>query len=400
MRKKLDVWPALPIVLEQYDGDWEPKSGVINVTAAFEQNNRICQIGLRGVSAWLMEEILVAMYRPFPLPSHLELQSIGETLATLVDPDLFLGGSAPRLRFLQLVYIPFPELPKLLISATQLTDLRLFNISHSGYISPEAMVSCLSALTKLERLILEFESPESFPVREHRPPPPPTRTLLPAFTWLQFRGVGEYLEDLVVQIDTPLLDNFNISLFRRFIPVTAQLTQFINRAPKLKAHNDAHVAFYQSRFHLTLGRESERGLGISHAVIDWHVFFVTQVCTSSLFQAFSATVERLYICDNYAWWQWRGNIPAETNHWVKLLRSFTSVKSLYLSRGIVPRIAPALQELIGGSVVGGLPALQTLFLEDLILSGPVQKTIKSFVSGRQFSGHPVAVSEWERKRCD
>src|SRR6266849_6405333 len=95
MRKKLDVWPALPIVLEQYNGNWEPKWGLVNVTAAFEQNNRICQIGLRGVSAWQMEEILVAMYRPFPFLSHLELQSIGETLATLVDPDLFLGGSAP-----------------------------------------------------------------------------------------------------------------------------------------------------------------------------------------------------------------------------------------------------------------------------------------------------------------
>jgi hypothetical protein len=78
------------------------------------------------------------------------------------------------------------------------------------------------------------------------------------------------------------------------------------------------------------------------------------------------------------------------------------VKSLYLSQVVVPRIAPALQELIGERVAGPgvLPALQTLFLEDLNLSGPVQEAIGSFVSGRQFSSHPVAVSHWERRLSD
>jgi hypothetical protein len=130
------------------------------------------------------------------------------------------------------------------------------------------------------------------------------------------------------------------------------------------------------------------------------ILSVAQVWISSLSQAFSATVERLYICDNHA--RWRGDIRAENNHWLELLRPFTSVKSLYLSRVIVPRIAPALQELIGERVTGVLvlPALQTLFLEEVNLSGPVQEAIGSFVSGRQFSSHPVAVSHWERKWSD
>jgi len=399
VKEKLDVWPALPVVLEQYNEDWEPKWGVVNVTAAFEQNNRICQIGLWGVPSSQMEVILAAMHKSFPVLTRLELQSGDGTLTTLDDhPDLFLGGSAPCLRFLKLAYIPFRGLPELLISATHLTELRLSNISIFGYISPEAMVSCFSALTRLETLVLEFESPESFPVREHRPPPPPTRTLLPALTWLQFYGVSEYLEDLVVRVDTPLLDNFDISLFHQFIPVTAQLAQFIDRTPKLKARNDAHVAFYHSSFHFTLGRAFEKGLGISYDAEDWQVSSVAQVCTSSLSQAFCATVECLYISDHNA--QWRGDIQVETNHWVGLLRPFTSVKSLYLSRVIVPRIAPALQGLIGERVVGVLPALQTLFLEDRKLLGPVKEAFGSFVSGRQLSSHPVAVSRWKRNWRD
>jgi hypothetical protein len=54
-----------------------------------------------------------------------------------VIPDSFLDGSAPRLRIFTFNNIPFPELPKLLLSATHLVHLRLFNIPHSGYISPE-----------------------------------------------------------------------------------------------------------------------------------------------------------------------------------------------------------------------------------------------------------------------
>jgi hypothetical protein len=397
--EKLGIWPALPIALQQIDEDWQPRWGVVNVAAALEQNHRICQIGLWEVPNSQMEEILVAIHKPFPILTHLNLEAEDETLATAVDPDLFLGGSAPCLRFLQLAHIPFPGLPNLLSSATQLTDLRLYNLSNSGYISPEAMVSCFSALTRLETIILEFEFP--FPVLEpRRPPPPPTPTVLPALTSLNFYGGSEYLDDLVVRIDTPLLDDLKISVADQPIPDTAHLVQFINRTPKLNVHNEARVIFQTLGVHLTLPRLSgnglfQKGLGISYEVVDWQVSSATQVRTWSLSQAFTAAVECLYICDNNAYW--RGDIRVENNHWLELLRPFTSVKSLYLSQVIVPRIAPALQELIGERAAGVLPALKTLFLENFNLSRPDQEAIVSFVSVRQFSGHPVAVSDWERE---
>jgi hypothetical protein len=133
-------------------------------------------------------------------------------------------------------------------------------------------------------------------------------------------------------------------------------------------------------------------LGISYQVVDWQVSSAAQICTS-LSQAFSATVERLYICGVSS--HWRGDIRVENNHWLELLRPFTSVKSLYLSQVIMPRIAHALQELVGESAAGVLPALQTLFLEDPNLSEPVLEALASFLSGRKFSGHPVAISLWK-----
>ncbi|KAI0279655.1 hypothetical protein BGY98DRAFT_411475 [Russula aff. rugulosa BPL654] len=253
VREKLDTWPTSLIVVDQYNphGSSEPKWGVPDIAMALEQNNRICQIDLSGVPTEMEEILATLMHKSFPVLTELWLDSEDETAS--VDPDSFLGGSIRCLQILYLAHIPFPGLPKLLFSATHLTNLQIFNISNSGYISPEAMVSCFFALTGLEILILEFESPESFPIREHRPPPPSTRTLLPALTRLQFRGVSEYLEDLVVRIDTPLLDNLVIHIFHRFIPDTRQLAQFINRSPKLKAHNEAHLDFNDVEFHLRLG---------------------------------------------------------------------------------------------------------------------------------------------------
>ena len=58
----------------------------------------------------------------------------GETAPAL--PGSSLGGSASRLQRLVLLHIPFPVLPKLLLSATHLVDLHLINIPHSGHYFP------------------------------------------------------------------------------------------------------------------------------------------------------------------------------------------------------------------------------------------------------------------------
>jgi hypothetical protein len=65
---------------------------------------------------------------------------------------LVLGWISPRLRILYFRHrgIPFPGLPKLFLSATHLVTLLLCDIPHSGYFSPEAMVTALSSFTSLE----------------------------------------------------------------------------------------------------------------------------------------------------------------------------------------------------------------------------------------------------------
>src|SRR5712671_7775186 len=92
-----------------------------------------------------------------------------------------------------------------------LVELSLWKIS---YISPQAMVNCLSALPKLKNFELEFHSPQP---RSDQLPPPLPRISLPSLTSLRFQGVSEYLEDLVAQIDIPLLDQLSVTFFNQLI---------------------------------------------------------------------------------------------------------------------------------------------------------------------------------------
>ena len=78
--------------------------------------------------------------------------------------------------------------------------------------------------------------------------------------------------------------------------------------------------------------------------------------------------------------------------WLEILRPFTAVKNLYISKELAHCIALFLKGLVKERLTDVLPALESLFLEELYPSGPIQEAIRSFVAARQLLGHPVAVS--------
>jgi hypothetical protein len=204
----------------------------------------------------------------------------------------------------------------------------------------------------------------------------------------------------VARIDAPLLDKLAITYFHQLIFDTPQLTQFIRRTPKFKALDEARVVFSDWHVWVTLPQSSDGllELSISCRRSDWQLSSLAQICSSSFPQAFVPAVEHLYILE-VGYCDWQDDI--EKSQWLELLRPFSAVKYLNLSRRFVQRIAPALQELIGESVAEVLPVLQTLFLEETSFpSGPVQGIIGQFVAARQIGGHPISVSRWERKHFD
>jgi len=385
VREMPDVWPPLPIAIYHHV---RLKSGWDNIIAALERNNRVCQIRLKLHLQW--KKVLDAVQGPFPALTHLTLLSDIE-IAPVV-PDSFL---APRLQDLRLERVPIPGLPKLLLSATDLGHLTLRRIPHSGYISPEAIVTCLSTLPTLETLYLEFESPRSRPNHQSRRLPPPTRSVLPALIKLYFTGVSEYLEDLVARIDSPLLDCLDIRLFHQLIFDTPQLTQFISRTPTLEVHDQARVDFSNLDVRVTFPKTSSSyhlTLKVLCRQPEWQLSSMAQICTSIFPRSLIHMVERLYIRGrSYPGFLWQDDI--ENSQWLELLHPFTAVKDLYLSKKFAPRIARSLQELVGGRTSEVLPTLQSLFLEDLYPRGAFEEAIGKFVAARQLSNQPVAISQ-------
>jgi hypothetical protein len=388
----LDVWPALPVIVA---GDMT-LSSTDNIITALGQSNRVCRVNLWGLAGWQLEEVLAQMQ--VPMLTDLWLSSYGETLPVI--PDSFLDGSAQRLRSFDLSRIPFPGLPKLLLSATHLGHLSLLNIPHSGYISPEAIVALISVLSSLEHLSLGFQSPQSHPGWESRslpPPKVPKRSILPALDHFYFKGATGYLEDLVTFIDAPQLNYFEIDFFNQIYFDCPRLAQFINRTPTLTALDEARVQFddISARVALPLADGSTTptlNIEISCREPDWQLSSIEQVCNSSLHPL--STVVGLYIEPVYPQLVWK-NDAIENTLWLELLRPFTAVRNLYLSKGFAPGIAAGLRELVGGRITEVLPSLQNIFVEGLEPSGPFQENIWQFVAARQFSGHPIAISVWD-----
>ena len=401
VKETMVTWPPLPIIVsEDCDEIRDNEKWADNMVAVFEHSDRICRLNLAEIRSWQLENASAAMQEPFQALTHLSLcLKDGETAPIL--PNSFLGGSAPCLQDIFLCRIPFPGLPTVSLSTTHLVNLCLLEIPHSGYISPEAMVTSLSVLTTLEKLTIGFKSPQSRPDQKGRRPPPQTRTLLPILTRLQFEGVSEYLEDLVVRIDAPLLNFLRTTFFHQLTFDTPRLTQFISRcAPKFKTLDEARLEFFDDLRNTSVGLWSQQEPHFKWLIFgtpcnqsDWQLSFLTQACGLSLPQGLIPTVKHLYIREFDSHGEpWQDDI--EGSQWLELLHPFTAVKALYLSWNFTPRIAPALQELVGESVAEVLPALQTLFLEEPLLSGPVGDAIDQFVAARQLAGRPVAVSRW------
>jgi len=390
-----DIWPELPIVIEGVEG-----VDNINVIAALELKDRMSRITFLDVSSSESERIVEAMQDPFPVLTQLWPWST-DGMAPVIS-DSFLGGSAPRLGSLWLESIPFPALPKLLSSATDLVDLHLTDIPHSGYISPSAMVTCLSALTRLKSLVLGFQSPRSRPDRTSRFSPRRTRTILPALTHLRFRGVTEYWEDLVTQIDAPLLKDISITFFNQLIFHILQLPKFLYRTEMFTVLDQAIVSFDDQYIGVELSRQTGANyamleLAISCRKLDWQLSSLVQVCNSAL--PTLSTLERLSLGPTiYALDLLPGQDDIENKQCLDLLRPFINVKDLKLSEKVAPCVAPALQELTGERVKEVLPALQNLFLHDFKASRLVEEGIEQFVAARQFSGHPMAIHHGETGR--
>lgn len=399
------IWPPIPIIIRDLVGLSMPEA--YDFEAAIVHPDRVCQIDLSGLTLSDLQRLASAMQEPFSSLIHLRLdlstRGYGHAVPSL--PDGFLGGSSPRLQSLVLNYVAFPALPKLLLSATDLVRVEIWEFPHSistGCISPEAIVSGLALSVNLKFLAIGFGLIHSCPDMESRRPPPPMRAVLPLLTRFVFQGSSKYLDDFLARIDVPSLDSIIITFFSQPISDIPQLARLMRRTTRFQTLNEGHVTF--SKYGVSLESlpptipfvEMEMsGLRITFREHKWGHSCLAQVLItlSSLFPSIYI-VERLYIYGLlYFPPQWDDIIA-----WPEILRLLTAVKDLYACRKFAECIVPALQELVGEEVTDVLPTLRNFFVEELESLGPVQEAIRRFVAARQLSGRPVAISPWKKKR--
>jgi len=367
---------------------------VENIIAAVEHgHDRISHISIddTSIDGPGLKKLAAAMQQPLPTLECCCLVSFDKSAPVL--PETFMGGSAPVLEYLELYGIPFPTFPQFISSSTHINELRILDIPHSGYISPNAMAACLAALPNLEYLSIGFRSTLSRP--SQITPPPRTRMVLPALTQLSFYGVSEYFEDFVAQIDTPLLNYLDVTFFMDLIFDIPRLRHFIGRAERLKPFDQAWMGISDEGIRLSDSRRSLRGFSLQILCErpDWKLSSMVQIFGQQL--PLLSHVEQLDVSQFHdSNIDWIHNPNMVSSLWLGLFHLFIALQRLCVSAELVPPVAAALQELKGERTMEVLPALHSLFLEGLEPSGPVPEGIQSFVAARQLSDHHVAVQRW------
>jgi len=396
----LGGFPTLPINIQQ---TFEPgpmsTSGVDNIVASLKHGSRVFKVKLDDVQSWpQFERLVTEMQRPFPELDHLDIRvtrSTRESGSPPVVPDSFLGGSAPRLAHLRLQGVPFPGLPKLLLSAKDLVDIRLWYPPGSGYFSPEAITNGLSAVKQLRLLDIAIGSSPSR--QESQRPHPVTRIALPALIQLKLECTCEYLEDLVDRIDAPSLatmEIFSHPVFSNF----SKLPQFISRIEAFMISDQAHIFSHPIQTRFTFSQRT-RTVDWAELLINFwaktetpHMFKLPLYCSSV---PPHSAFERLVIQEC----RFPGSVPVwdMENELQELSSRFAAVKNLFLDINAVEIVGSALKRFPEESMTQVFPALQNVFVEALQRWSPNQQAIWQFTSVRQIAGQLVLLRNWERK---
>ncbi|KAH9000191.1 hypothetical protein EDB92DRAFT_1939932 [Lactarius akahatsu] len=230
--------------------DPPPPEDEDNIMAALKQSGRIIFISLTVSRRF--GEMFLAIKGLFSELEDLVLLSQDGVLP-LTLPSTFRWG--PRLRRLHLTRITFPELPQLLCPSRNLVDLQLHGVFNALRLSPEVLRGALSGMTQLRALSLHFLPIASFvcvtsPSRE--------RVVLPALTRLNYRGMSQYSEGLVVGMYAPRLRDVEITFFDEFLFSVPKLRELIGqmkmqrpciRADILFSGNYSLVTLSPSRLH-------------------------------------------------------------------------------------------------------------------------------------------------------
>ena len=225
------------------------------------------------------------------------------------------------------------------------------------------------------------------------------RVTLPNLRRLMLEGIGGYIEAVVCQIATPLLETLDIRLFWQHAFFVPGLFQFVNITETLRFDR---AKFKFSEFGVCVDfypRVETKMYPLSISIYcdnhNWQVSAAAQVF-NSLGQNFS-TVEHLTLehrnSDRAVVWRlryWRSkrNDEVDRTKWRELLRPFNNVKTLHVGSGLVKELSRIIRPVDGELVLELLPELQELAYFG---SSDLGSVLMPFIDARQNTSHPVTL---------
>ena len=383
--------PSLPLVIDYSDETRMARKDENNIHLGLQRHGRVCRVALQAPSSSL-RILLKPMNKPFPRLGDLSLLSTTTEELSPVLPETLL---APFLRRLALHGIGLPKGLSLLSPMIALSTLSLTHIPYSCYFPPGHLVTQLRGLYCLEELSIGFAIPIPLPSSEGQllPAPIPPVTL-PALRRLTFRGVGVYFDNLVAQINTPLLEQLSLTLFFEVAFALVNLTEFIHRTERFRCHvarvifNKEGASIYADHYEQCIfGKffKSSLNVNVNCETLDWQIDSAAQV-GRALGNVLSAVEELSLDLDADvmpSFWE----ITLDSTVWHELLLPFIGVTKLYISFSLTLELSQALELVPGELVLELLPELRELEVELEI--DYAKKVFSAFVEIRESAGRPV-----------
>lgn len=384
--------PPIPLVIDyQYATPTVIAPESWGIFHALQMRDRVRRVVLHMPTSSL-EDLIVIMDEPFPLLEQLTISSTTEGTSPKL-PETFL---APNLRHLTLSGITLPgELT--LLSIVSVVTLTLTNIQATSYFLPKHLVTHLCSFSQLEELTIGFSTPLPRPSSESELSDAlESPVTLPTLRRFTFKGVTAYLDNLVSQIRTPLLEQLSITLFNQIAFALSHLSEFINATPGLKLpiaevifkHDGVSVVSKHPTQQVG-DRRSEFSLRVICRPFDWQIDSAEQICRS-LMPALSFVEDLTLDFDGEempAEWQ---NGAVDAAAWHELLRLFIGVHTLRVCCALVLELSSALQTDDVGLDPGLLPNLQGIYRLGL---GHRENTFTLFIDARRIVGRPVLLRD-------
>jgi hypothetical protein len=384
----LEHSPPLPITVYYMDSDRfrrmtaKDEKGIL---LALSHHNRVIRIIL-SMPALKLGKFITAMDEQFPILDHLSIASWTEEETSLILPTTF---QAPNLRYINLHYAALPIRSPLLTTMGGLVNLWLEAIPQSTYFPPSCILTRLSLMPQLERLMIGFPSPipNRDVVRQLLDTQIMTHVTLPNLRQFLFKGVSAYLEGLLSWISAPSLSVLDVHFFTQLTFTVPRLLQFIQGSENFRF--GAVSIIFENDFVCLSGdtlQETPLHMRIACRHLDWQVASAVQI-----FDALSPVltiVEKLTLShtEHNRSSEWHNEV--DRAQWCELLRPFSSVKILHVEKELVGGLSHSLRSRDGEMPLEVLPNLLELQYSGGIDLGDV---LYPFITERQAAGHPVLV---------